>query len=129
MDREARIQAALQGLENGQYKSIRAAATAVDVPHNTLLYRKKGSQAMHQAHPHQQVCTEVEEKALIKWVQQWSSQGFPIRYEMLRNMARHLILDRLDWHNTISACLINPNWPAQFINQYPFLKGLITTPI
>jgi helix-turn-helix, Psq domain len=55
MDREARIQAALLGLENGQFKSLRAAAEANDVSRSTLSYRRKGGHANHEAHPDQQV--------------------------------------------------------------------------
>src|SRR5215470_18319924 len=115
MDREARIQAALRGLESGQYKSVHAAAKAEDVPYTTLIYRRKGGQARHNAHSHQQACTQAEEEVLVKWIQRWHSQGFPIRHGMLHNTARFLILDCLDRQDTISAVLTNVNWPARFL--------------
>jgi hypothetical protein len=39
---ESRIQLALQAFKNGQFKSIRAAATAYDVSYRTLTYRING---------------------------------------------------------------------------------------
>src|SRR5437016_689059 len=92
MGREFRIHAALEGLKNGEYKSVRAAAKAEDTPRTTLQYRLKGGQETHSAHVHQQACTLGEEDALVEWIQWWHSQGFPIRSEMLRTMAQHLIL-------------------------------------
>jgi Tc5 transposase DNA-binding domain len=115
MDREARIRAALEGLDSGQYKFVRAAAKATDILHTTLAYRQNGGQANHEAHSHQQACTPAEKEVLIQWIQRWHSQNFPIRYEMLRDMARHLILDHLDRRNTISAHFVSINWPARFI--------------
>jgi Tc5 transposase DNA-binding domain len=128
MDRESRIRAVLEGLKSGQYKSVRAAAKAIDILYSTLAYRQKGGQANHEAHLDQQACTPEEEQALIEWIRRWHSQNFPIRHEMLRDMARHLILNRLDAsrRNTISAHLTSHNWPARFIKRHPYLKGLIT---
>src|SRR5579862_5068325 len=67
--------------------------------------RWKGGQANHEAHSHQRACTPEEEEVLIQWIQRWHSQNFPIRHEMLRDMARHLILNRLtnSRRNTIST--------------------------
>ena len=50
---------------------------------------------------------------------------------MLRDMARHLILNRLNNSrcNTISAYLTSHNWSTQFIKRHPYLKGLIVKPI
>src|SRR5579862_9718638 len=129
MDREARIQAALRNLENGQFKTLRAAAEATDVSRSTLSYRRKGGQAKHKAHPDQQACTPEEEQALIEWIRRWHSQNFPIRHAMLRDMARHLILNRLNnsRRNTISAYLTSHNWPTRFIKRHPYLKGVTVT--
>ena len=70
MDREARIQEALQGIKSGQYKSVNAAAKATGIPRSTLEYQQKGGQSNYNAHTNQQACTPEEEQALIEWIRQ-----------------------------------------------------------
>lgn len=83
---ESKIRAALEGLQNGKYKSIRSAAKSEGVLHTTLIGRLKGAQSPRKSHEHQQICTPQEEKALAELVQQWDSRGFAIRPELLRIM-------------------------------------------
>ena len=70
-DHEIRIQKALRDLESGKIPFIREAARVHDVNHATLARRRKGQVSTFAAHPDQQACTEAEEKALLKWIQQW----------------------------------------------------------
>jgi hypothetical protein len=49
MDQESRIYAALKGLESGQYKSIYAAAKAINILYSTLFYWQKRGKANYKA--------------------------------------------------------------------------------
>jgi hypothetical protein len=131
MDREANIRKALDGLKSRKYKSIRAASRDTGVPHPTLIYCLKGGQSCRDSHVAYQACTPAEEEALIQWIKEWHSRGFPIRPEELRDMARHLILSRINssGRNTISTYLTSHNWPSRFIKRHPDLKGLLVESI
>lgn len=96
MVNETKVRMALKGLQNGKYKSIRSAAKSEGVVHTTLLGRLKGLRSKYKSHEHQQVCTAEEEEALVEWIQLWDSRGFAIQPELLRLMAGHLILNRID---------------------------------
>jgi hypothetical protein len=63
---EDRIQLAIQAFKNGQFKSIRAAAAAYDVPYRTLTYRIKGRKARLNISANGQKLTVLEEASLKK---------------------------------------------------------------
>ena len=93
---ETKINAALEGLKSGKYKTVHGAATAEGLKtHTTLLNRLNGRQSNRKAHAPQQACTPEEEETLVQWVQRWNSQEFSIRPETLRKMAGHLILNQI----------------------------------
>jgi Tc5 transposase DNA-binding domain/DDE superfamily endonuclease len=131
MDRERKIQKAIEELESGKYKTIRVAAKANEICHVAVTRRRKGAKPAHQAHSSQQACTPAEEQALVDWLKRWSNQNFPIRHETMRVMARHIILNRMNSsrRNTVSAYLTSINWLARFIKRHPELGSLIVKPI
>jgi hypothetical protein len=65
---EDRIQLAIQAFKNGQFKSIRAAAAAYDVPYRTLTYRIKGRKAHLNIPANGQKLTVLKEDSLKKWI-------------------------------------------------------------
>src|SRR5579862_3166192 len=93
---EVRIQQALDDLEAGKIKSIREASRVHDIPYSTLATRRTGRPSRYTSHIQQQICTKVEEQSLNNWIQCWTVQGFAVRYDLLRLMAEHLILSRMD---------------------------------
>jgi hypothetical protein len=128
MDREKNIAAALRDLEDGQFKSFAAAAQYHQVPRTTLLARKNGAKSRRLAHGNQQTCAPEEEEALVRWAERQTAQGFPLRHDMLRLMAKELILNRINGsrRNTISTHLTSRNWPARFLKRYPHLKTVVS---
>ena len=67
---ETKINAALEGLKSGKYKTVRGAATAEGLKtHTTLLNRLNGRQSNRKAHAPRQACIPEEEETLVKWVQ------------------------------------------------------------
>jgi hypothetical protein len=131
MDRETRIRKALEGVETGKYKSLRAAGRDNGIAHTTLLHRRNGGQSYWDSHEYQQACNKAEEEALVDWVLSWHFRGFPVRPEELREMAGYLILNRANSsrRETISTHLTGINWPARFIARHPQLAGLIAEPL
>jgi hypothetical protein len=131
MNEDTQIILALEALESGQIRSIREAARQFSVPRSTLAHRRNGRPARRTAHTSQQACTEEEEQALIKWIQHWSSQGFPIRHDMLRAMAEHLILGRngTSRRNTVSTHVVGHNWASRFVKRHQDLQSIITMSI
>jgi len=128
---EVRIQQALDDLEAGKIKSIREASRVHDVPYSTLAARRTGRPSRYTSHVSQQICTEVEEQSLNNWIQRWTAQGFAIRHDLLRLMAEHLILSRMDENRrrTISTHILGKNWTTRFVKRYSNLKTIITKPI
>jgi hypothetical protein len=49
MDRETRLRTAIEAYKNGEYKSVRGAATAHDVDRSTLTRRLQGTQSIQKA--------------------------------------------------------------------------------
>ena len=49
---ESKILAALEGLQNGKYKSVRGAAKSEGVLYTTLLGRFKGAQSRQKSYEH-----------------------------------------------------------------------------
>ena len=57
---------ALNALANGEYKSIRKAAIAFQIPSSTLRDRRKKSKSRTESHVSQQLLTLIEETTLEK---------------------------------------------------------------
>jgi hypothetical protein len=64
----------------------------------------------------------------VHWAEEHTMQGFPIRHDMLRAMAKVLILSRANAtrRNTISTHITSRNWPTRFLKRHPHLKTTIS---
>jgi hypothetical protein len=65
MVNEAKIQAAIEGLRSGKYKTLRSAAKGEGVVYTTLKYQLDGGQSSQNVHIYEQVCTLEEEEVLV----------------------------------------------------------------
>ena len=87
--REKQINNAILAFRKGNYPSISATAVAFDLPKSTLAYRMSGQRVSRQkAHVDRQLLTEVEERALVRWIKRLDDWGFPPRLDMVKDMAR-----------------------------------------
>ncbi|KAG2000791.1 hypothetical protein GB937_010830 [Aspergillus fischeri] len=77
---EDRIQLAIQAFKNSQFKSIRAAAAAYDVPYPRLNIPANS-----------QKLTVLEEASLKKWILDMDERGLPPTQDMVRTMANLLL--------------------------------------
>ena len=59
---------ALNALVNSEYKSIRKAAIAFQIPFTTLQNQQKKSKSRIESHISQQLLTPIEESTLENWI-------------------------------------------------------------
>lgn len=74
---EGRILLAIKAFNDGQFKSIQAAAQAYNVPHPTLYHRLRGRTARVDATPNSKKLTTTEESMLVKWILSMDQRGLP----------------------------------------------------
>src|SRR5579862_3537850 len=131
MDREARLASAAEAYKNGVFKSVRGAARAHDVDHNTLTRRLNGTQSIPKAHKPKQALSAGEEEALLNWLQRQQERGFPIYYRMLKGLAEYLVAlqDNTHRRDTLSIRTLSHDWTYRFIRRHPHLKAMISRPI
>ena len=91
---EGRILLAIQALKLCQFKSIRAAAKAYDVPRSTLQTRLDGITSRHDSTPNSQKLTPKEEEAIVQYILDLDSRGFPPRPQSVQEMADLLLSER-----------------------------------
>ena len=87
MSKEVRVLAALSALEQGTFKSIRAAAAAYDVDNTTLARRKRGHQNRRQARQQQQLLSPVQEELLVRFLLDAEQAGHAFNHAQMRDLA------------------------------------------
>lgn len=124
-DREKHILKAIKLYESSQNSptkkpiSMRLAAKSCGIPYPTLQNRLAGRKAKSIAHIHQQKLSDVEEKALIRWIEKLESLGFPPRIHHVREAARRLS----------GSDIIGKNWITRFLDRHPELYLRLTVTI
>ncbi|KAJ2919050.1 hypothetical protein MD484_g1314, partial [Candolleomyces efflorescens] len=104
-DHESRIQAALDGLQKGKYRSVRDAANKENVARSTLEDRKSGKhKAWKDAFVHLQLLQPPEEQAVMDWVGHCAVIGRPFHVSDLKSAA-HDVSGKVpgkNWHERVS---------------------------
>jgi hypothetical protein len=67
-DTEGRVLLAIQAIQQGQFQSIRSAATLYDVPLETLRRRVHGNPARCDSTPNNRKLTSLEEEVLTTYI-------------------------------------------------------------
>ena len=131
MDREARLASAAEAYRSGVFKSVRSAARAHDVDHNTLTRRLNGAQSISKALEPRQALSAGEEEALVNWIQQQQEHGFSIHHKMLKGLAEYLIGLQNGTHrrDTLSVRTLLHDWTYHFTQRHPHIKVMISRPI
>jgi hypothetical protein len=91
---EDRISIVIKAFKNGQFKSIRAAATAYDVPCSTLTHRISGRKARADIPANCLKLSRLEESSLKKWILDMDERGLPPIHAIVRKMANLLLHER-----------------------------------
>jgi hypothetical protein len=114
--KEARVQLALQALENNPKPSIRRAAELYEVNRNTLGNRKRGKPARCDTMPNSRILSELEEETIVQYILDLDSRGYPCRISVVKDIGNQLLTAR-------NAQPVGKNWAINFINRQPELKS------
>jgi len=115
-NQEGRIQLAKQALKLGQFESIRAAAASSDVSDTTLGHRIRGRPSRDDCIPNGRKLTPYEEEAIVQYILDLDSRGFPPRPRDVQEMADLLLAER-------DASPVGKNWATNFINRRPEIQS------
>ncbi|KAJ5735363.1 uncharacterized protein N7483_000488 [Penicillium malachiteum] len=110
---EGKVLLALQAIQKGQIKSLRAAARLFSVPESTLRSRAHGIQSRVDTRPNGHKLTQLEEDSLIEWIISMDSRGAAPRPATVRDMANILLAAR----GSHPPPTVSKNWPSTFINR------------
>jgi len=115
-NQEDRILLAIQSIKQGHIQSIRAAAMSYDVPKATLRRRAHGITSRRDSTPNSRKLTPYEESALIQYILDLDSRGFPPRPQAVQEMADLLLSDR-------GESSVGKNWTTNFIKRRTEIKA------
>jgi hypothetical protein len=85
---------ALQALKNDPKLKLLRAANIYGVPKSSLCYWHHSRRSRRDIQPNSRKLTDSEELAIIQYVLQLDSQGFPLRLSGVEDMANHLLAQR-----------------------------------
>ncbi|GAB7336127.1 hypothetical protein MBLNU13_g08914t1 [Cladosporium sp. NU13] len=128
---EADIQNAISALRNNEYRSIRKAAVAFNVPNTTLQGRMSGRTSRSTAHESEQVLSPAEEKTLARWITRLTRTGFPASPALALEMAEEIRRGRVQLSKAGTSTLrpIGENWLSRFKTRMPEIAGIWTRQI
>ena len=91
---EGRIALAMQALQQGSIKSIRAASVIYDVTYSTLQRRVNGCPTRRDSRPVSCKLTQTEEITLVDWILSMDQRGLAPTSDTVRQMANILLQKR-----------------------------------
>jgi hypothetical protein len=112
---EARINLALQALQNDPKLTIRRAASIYTVNYRTLARRRHGILSTRNTLTKSRKLSDQEEQTIVQFLLNLDSQGFPSRLLYVEEIANSLLANR-------NAPPIGKNWTYNFIKRQPELK-------
>jgi hypothetical protein len=115
-NQEGRILLAIDAIKNGHLKSIRQAAASYDVPRATIQRRIHGMTPRRDSTPNLQKLTPYEESALVQYILDLDSRGFPPRPQDVQEMADLLLSER-------GKSPVGKNWATNFIKRRTEIKA------
>ena len=116
---EGRITLAIEALNQGHCKSVRAAAELFDVPRSTLQYRINKHPARRDTRPASCKLTETEESTLVQWILSMDERGLPPSSDIVRQMANLLLQKRSQNQRDTVGRL----WVYNFVRRQEVLKS------
>jgi Tc5 transposase DNA-binding domain/helix-turn-helix, Psq domain len=117
---EGRLQLACQAYQKGQFRSIRGAVTAYDVPRTTLTRRVQGVPARRDSRPTNRKLTDTEEATLLEWILSMDQRGLAPRAAHVRQAANLLLAERA---TQAPPQVVGECWVRNFIKRQPVLQS------
>jgi hypothetical protein len=105
-------------MQNGRYSSLRSAARANKVSHETLWQRLKGLPSKKEDGVKRQLLSDTEETLLIEWITELTDRYIPAQPPMLNNMATTILRSR----EPPSTVLPGQTWCYRFIARKSDVK-------
>ena len=93
-NREGRIKLALSAYHAGQFKSLRRAAAAFNIPSSTLIDQYNGIAYLPDRRNGRHKLTSTEEQTIVQYILNLDSRGFPPRLCEVADMADKLLTAR-----------------------------------
>ena len=115
-NQEDRILLAINAIKQGQFQSVRAAAASYDIPRTTLRDRIHGMASRRDSIPNLQKLTPYEESALVRYILDLDSRGFPPQPQGVQEMADLLLSKR-------GESSVGKNWTTNFIKRRTEIKA------
>jgi hypothetical protein len=107
MANEELIQKAINAYSNSTEKSLSAAARAYGQCPSTVTHRFSGRTTRQKAHENSQLLLEAQEIQLVRWINELEIWGFPLRLDLLRDMA-----------SSLAGKPCGKNWPNRFMKRH-----------
>lgn len=135
LELENRITEALAGIKSGLYATPYAAAKALQLRSNTVLKRVRGGNSKQVARQTQQLLTPAQETTLLKWIKQLTITGYAPTYQLLREIAQEIRVNRVRVYDPYSAVQqampvtlvprlpIGQEWVLRFIKRHDQLRS------
>src|SRR5438876_12460370 len=93
--------------KSGKYKSYAEAARILGVPKSTVYARASGRPTRIQAHEHEQLLSDEEEKELARWIRQLTNASYPPKPYAVREMAEAIRTRRVIGVNDASITRVS----------------------
>ena len=90
-NQEGRVELALQAYRDGQFRSLRSAAKAFDVPRRTLTQRFNETTNRVDSRNGRLKLTSTKEQTIVQYILDLDSRGFPPRLCEVADMADKLL--------------------------------------
>jgi hypothetical protein len=110
-----RLNVALSAYITGQFKSLRRAAAAFNVPHQRLSNRLHGITSRAKTRPNRQKLTTTEEQTIVQYILDLDSRGFAPRLCEVADMADKLLGVR-------GGEPVGKHWAERFVTRSDELK-------
>ena len=127
--KEGSISLAIKAYQSGAYLSIRQAAESQGLPYSTLYGRLKGRQSRKKAHEIDQILGDIEEKQIVKQIEDMDNRGFPLRVDSVKEMALKLVLNREGQTRDTATMALGKNWITRFLDRHPHLASKFSTQV
>lgn len=112
---EARVNLAIEAIQNDKHLSIRAAAKIYNVSYTTLHDRRAGKPARRDIPANSRKLTDLEERAIVQYVLELITRSFPPRLCGVEDMANQLLRAR-------DAPRVGKHWASNFVKRQPELR-------
>jgi transposase len=119
LDKESRIRLAVSDYKKGTLASIKEAARVHGVAYGTVRDRLNGVQAKCNTIPRTRKLSVDQENALIKYILNLNSRGFPPKPRYVREMANALLAQDGDGK-------VGKNWVSSFVKRREELMSMFT---